>query len=444
VQPARRPTGALTSLLDRRRLGSVAAASLALMLAVVACESGESSTPDPATSPTPPPATVTPGVSPTSPVDGTPSPDISPLADRPDFDAVDLELTLIASGFDDPLGIEHAGDGSGRLFVLERGGRIRIVRDGQVAQAPFLDIADRVTAGGERGLLGLAFPPGFGSEREEIYVHYSDRSGDTTISSFRVPDGGDAADPASERVILRVGQPYANHNGGAVVFDADGMLLVALGDGGSGGDPENRAERLDTLLGKLLRIDVLGAPGGEAYGIPSDNPFVDRAEARPEILHYGLRNPWRMSLDPPTGDLWIADVGQNRWEEVNVARAGERGLDFGWNTLEGRHCFDPPQGCSAEGTRLPVAEYGHDQGCSVTGGYVYRGESIPALRGAYVFSDYCSGLLFAIYAGGPEKQAPVTLLESDLRVSSFGLDEAGELYLVGIGGGELYRITSRG
>jgi glucose/arabinose dehydrogenase len=436
---------AIPDLRTARAHGARLAVTAVLTLALLACGTEDEPVPlAPGLSPTAPPAASPAPTGPPSPDIVSPTSPPDAAGDRPDLDELADRLVLapVAAGFEAPLHVTHAGDGSGRLFVVEQAGRIRVVRDGAVLPEPFLDIADRVTAGGERGLLGLAFPPGFGSEHDELFVHYSDRSGDTTLSAFTVPStSSDVADPGSERVILRVAQPYPNHNGGAILFDDDGMLLLALGDGGAGGDPENRAERVDNLLGKILRIDVLGgAVDGEAYGIPDDNPFAGRADARPEILHYGLRNPWRVSLDRSTGDLWIGDVGQNRWEEVNVARAGERGLDFGWNTLEGRHCFDPPQGCDPAGTRLPVAEYAHDQGCSVTGGYVYRGEGIPALRGAYVFSDYCSGLVFAIDAAGPDQQVPVTLLETDRRVGSLGLDEAGELYLVDLAGGELLRF----
>ena len=211
------------------------------------------------------------------------------------------------------------------------------------------------------------------------------------------------------------------------------MLLIALGDGGAGGDPENRASNLGEPLGKILRIDVLN-PGDGPYAIPPDNPFVDRAGARPEVLHYGLRNPFRDSIDPATGDLWIGDVGQGAWEEVDVAPAGARGLDFGWRRWEGSHCYDPPTGCDPTGVTMPVTEYPHTLGCAIIGGVVYHGDAIPALRGAYLFSDNCSGTLWAIDAGLDAPQAPITLLETGRSISSFGVDDAGEVVLTDLAG----------
>lgn len=353
----------------------------------------------------------------------------------------------LAGGLDQPVFVTNAGDGSDRLFVAEQPGRIRVIENGEVGAAPFLDITDRVTSGGERGLLGFAFPPGFGPRQPTVYVHYSGADGATVISEFRLdPHDTGRLDPASERVILTEPQPYANHNGGWIGFDATGMLLIALGDGGSGGDPENRASNLGTILGKMLRIDVLGTPlGGElAYGIPADNPFVGRSDARPEILHSGLRNPFRSSIDPATGNLWIGDVGQGDWEEVDVAPAGARGLDFGWRRWEGRHCFDPATGCDPEGVTMPVTEYGHGAGCSVIGGVVYHGQAVPALRGAYLFADYCSGTLWAIDAGVDAAQAPVTLLETGSAVSSISTGEDGEVYLTDLSRGRVLRLVAGG
>jgi glucose/arabinose dehydrogenase len=319
------------------------------------------------------------------------------------------------------------------------------VEDGQVSPTPFLDITDRVTAGGERGLLGIAFPPGFGAQRPLVYVHYSGADGATTVSEFRL-DAHDTSvlDPASERVILTEPQPYPNHNGGWIGFDADGMLLIALGDGGAGGDPGNRASNLEARLGKMLRIDVLGAPNGEPYAIPPDNPYADRTGALGEILHSGLRNPFRDSIDPLTGDLWIGDVGQGDWEEVDVARAGARGLDFGWRRWEGRHCFNPATGCDPDGVTQPVTEYGHGAGCSVIGGVVYRGSELLALRGGYLFSDYCSGTLWAIDSTEDSAQEPVVMLETGASISSIGADEAGEVYLTDLAGGTVLRLVAGG
>jgi len=365
-------------------------------------------------------------------------------SDRLDLAAVRAHLETAASGLDAPLWVTSAHDGSGRLFIAEQGGRVRVLRDGSLLPAPYVDLADRVTAGGERGLLGLAFAPGFGTGGENrLYVHYSGLSGATTIAELRATSpGADTVDTATERILLVEPQPYPNHNGGWIGFDRTGMLLVGLGDGGSGGDPENRASRLDTVLGKILRLDVRGGPSGALeYGIPADNPFVGQSGARPEILHYGLRNPFRVSVDPVTGTLWIGDVGQNLWEEVDAAPANARGLDFGWRRWEGSHCYEPATGCEPAGVTMPVAEYGHGAGCSVIGGVVYRGNAIPALRGAYLFSDYCSGTLWAIDAGTDAPQAPVTLLETGRSISSIGTDEAGEVYLTDLAHGDLLKLV---
>ncbi len=357
-----------------------------------------------------------------------------------------IVVSDVATGLDQPLWVTTSGTGDGRLYVAEQPGRIRVLEaDGSIANQPFLDITDRVGAGGERGLLGFAFPPDFGPANAVVYVHYSNRDGNTTLSSFRL-DAQETArlDPASEAVILTVDQPYANHNGGWVGFDADGMLLLALGDGGAGGDPENRASDTGQLLGKILRLDVAGAAAGQPYAIPADNPFADGQAGRPEILHLGLRNPFRASVDMETGDLWMGDVGQNEWEEVDVAPAGSRGLDFGWRRWEGRHCYDPGPAadCSEDGVTMPVTEYSHGAGCSVIGGVVYRGEAIPALRGAYVFGDYCSGTLWAIDAGLDASQAPVTLLETGRQISAIGMDDTGEIVLTDLGGSVLRLVPA--
>ena len=353
-----------------------------------------------------------------------------------------VDTQVVVGGLSSPLWVGPVPDGSGRIVVAEQDGTLRMVKDGQLQAEPYLDISDRIAAGGERGLLGVAFPPGFGTEHQRVYVHYSDPNGDTTIVSYDAPAGATTIDPSTERLILREPQPYANHNGGWIGFDTTGMLLIALGDGGAGGDPENRASRLDTILGKMLRIDVLGATGDEPYAIPADNPFVGRSDARPEILHYGLRNPFRDSVDAATGNLWIGDVGQNAWEEIDVVGPDARGLDFGWRRWEGRHCYDPPEGCDPAGVTMPITEYPHELGCAVIGGVVYRGSAIPALRGAYLFSDNCSGTLWAIDAGlDAGEQAPITLLETHRAISAIGVDDAGEVYLTDLSGGELVRLV---
>jgi glucose/arabinose dehydrogenase len=423
----------------RRALAPV----LVALVAISGCGPGDGS-PSAATasgSPTPTPA---PSASAARSSDG-PSAPVTGGGDRPDLAAVRVAVEPVLDRLEAATVVAAPNDGTGRLFVAEQGGLIRIVRNGRLEGAPFLDISDRVSAGGERGLLGLAFPPGYGPVRGTFYVHYTDHDGNTTISAFdTTADDPDTADRGSERILLTQEQPYANHNGGWMGFDPDGMLLIALGDGGAGGDPENRASDLGTILGKLLRIDVLGAPQGVPYSIPSDNPFVGRTGVRGEILHYGLRNPFRGSVDLETGDLWIGDVGQDQWEEVDVARAGARGLDFGWRRWEGRHCYDRGAGCVEDGVTMPITEYPHADGCSVIGGVVYRGDGIPQLRGAYLFADYCSGTLWALDAGLDGAQAPIVLAETGRNISSIGMDEDGEVWLTDVGGGALLRLVPEG
>jgi glucose/arabinose dehydrogenase len=412
-----------------------AAVGLVLLLTVAACNEGE--TVPPAIPGTPPAAS--------SPLpNGTPAPGTeAPTSPEPVFDpaGLTLDLVVVADGLDRPLDIDHAGDGSGRLFIAEQGGRIWILRDGQRAEQPFLDISDRITAGGERGLLGLSFHPRFPAD-PRFFVNYTDRDGNTIVASFRVSEDPDVADPRSEEAILRIEQPFGNHNGGAVVFGPDGYLYISTGDGGSAGDPRDAGQRLDTLLGKILRIDVDRATGERPYAIPSDNPFTERPDAAPEIWLYGLRNPWRISFDRKTGDLWISDVGQNRYEEVNTHRAGApAGANFGWARMEGFHCYPAGADCDPDAFTLPVTAYGHDLGCSVTGGVVYRGESLPRLEGAYLFSDYCSGNIWAIPSTQDVVRDPAIVERSGRSIAAFGEDEAGEVHVVDISGGVLLRVT---
>jgi glucose/arabinose dehydrogenase len=350
----------------------------------------------------------------------------------------------VADGFAAPLFVTNAADGSGRIFVLEQGGRIQIVARGRRRAQPFLDISDRVRSGGEQGLLGLAFHPRFENNRR-FFVNYTDRSGNTVVSEFRrAAKRPNRAAPGSERVLLRIEQPFSNHNGGGLAFGPDRMLYISTGDGGGAGDPTVAGQRLDTLLGKILRIDVhRGRAGSEPYAIPGDNPFVGRAEARDEIWMYGLRNPWRMSFDRSDGTLWIADVGQNAVEEVNRIAPGESGLNLGWNIKEGDQCFGGQAECNVPGLTDPLTVYGHNLGCSVTGGYVYRGRRSPALTGTYLFGDFCSGRVFMVEAEGPEKQEPVQLSRTGHSISSFGLNEQGEVFLTDLSGGGLYRIEGR-
>lgn len=411
--------------------------ALAVAAGIVASACGTGSTPAP---PSPSRSSSAAGTASASPTAA------EPTAGAPgSFDpaAVQLSLRPVAQGLTAPLLVTDPGDGSGRLFVVQQTGQIRIVRDEQVLARPFLDISDRLVSGGEQGLLGLAFHPQY-ARNGRFFVNYTDVNGDTVVSEFRVSGNDpDVADPTSERLLLGFDQPFANHNGGNLVFGHDGYLYIGTGDGGSGGDPFGNGQSLDTLLGKLLRIDV-DAKNAGAYGIPADNPFVDRSGARPEIWAYGLRNPWRFSFDLDTGDLWIADVGQSTFEEIDHVEAGSPGGEnFGWNTMEGFSCFAPASGCDRQGLVVPVAVYGHDEGCSVTGGFVYRGERWPALAGAYLFADYCSGTIWALDAGARGRQQPAEMLQTSHAISSFGEDVSGELYLTDLGSGEVFEIVGR-
>jgi glucose/arabinose dehydrogenase len=344
-------------------------------------------------------------------------------------------VPVVAKGLQSPLYLTHADDGSGQLFVVEQPGTIRVIVQGVLQDQPFLDITNHVLSGGERGLLGLAFHPNH-RKNGRFFVNYTRRDdGATVLAEYRRQGLGLQA-RTEERTLMVVPQPYANHNGGMVEFGPDGLLYIGRGDGGAGGDPQNRAQNPSELLGKILRIDVDGPP---PYAIPSDNPFA-RAGGRPEIFASGVRNPWRFSFDRETGALWLADVGQNKWEEIDLVT---RGGNYGWRLMEGSHCFLPEQDCQVVGLILPVAEYGHDQGrCSVIGGYVYRGHNLPALQGSYLFGDYCSGELFAVRVenGVARSSEPRVLRKSGMRISSFGEDEAGEVYVVDHRGG-IYRLA---
>lgn len=344
--------------------------------------------------------------------------------------------------FQRPVGIHSFPGGSGRLLVLEQAGTIRIFSDGPTAsEAPvFLDLRDRVDDGGnEEGLLGLAFHPEF-AHNGLFYLDYT-ASGPsrTVIEELRVDleDPG-RLHPVAERVIMELAQPFSNHNGGQIAFGPDGFLYIALGDGGSGGDPLGSGQNRRTLLGSILRIDVDNPSPDREYGIPSDNPFAGgAASAREEIFAYGLRNPWRFSFDPLTGSLWAGDVGQNRREEINLI---EKGGNYGWNIMEGSACYEPPSGCDQAGLRLPVAEYSHDQGISVTGGFVYRGTRVPELEGRYVYGDFGSGRIWTLDADSPGAPDVREILQTGLNISSFGVDPEGELLLCAFDG-RIYRFV---
>ena len=368
--------------------------------------------------------------------DATPSPSPSPTAAScaagPPVTGVSaLNAQPIVSGLSAPLDLQSVAGDRERLYVVEQGGRIRVIRNGALSPVPFLDISDRIRSGGERGLLGLAFHPRFAQNRR-LFVNYTDRQGDTHLAEFRATDA-DTADPGSERTLLTVDQPFANHNGGGLRFGPDGFLYAGLGDGGSGGDPLGNGQRLSTLLGKMLRLDV---DGGTPYAIPADNPFRGTADARAEIWAYGLRNPFRFAFDRANGDLYIGDVGQSAREEVDVGLASRHGGEnYGWNVMEGTRCYSPASNCDRTNLVLPVYEYGHDQGCSITGGVVYRGCKMPELSGSFFFSDYCTGFIRSLtYANGqlgPVRDWPVSGISS---VSAFGTDADGEVYVVDYGG----------
>jgi glucose/arabinose dehydrogenase len=361
---------------------------------------------------------------------------LSPAAEPPRLSvAPGLKIAVVKK----PTHIANANDDSGRIFITEQEGRILIVQDGTLQADPFLDIRDRVGCCGERGLLSVVFPPGF-REKRHFYVDYTDRNGDTVVARFQLSAKAERADRASEEVVLTVKQPYANHNGGQLAFGPDGYLYIGMGDGGSGGDPQGNGQRLDTLLGKLLRIDV--ESGARTYAVPHTNPFLGRSGARPEIWAYGLRNPWRFSFDRKNGELAIADVGQNDYEEVNIIPASSKGGEnYGWNTMEGLHCFRR-RTCDSAGLVLPVAEYDHRQGCSVTGGMVYRGTAYPGLAGTYFYGDFCSGRIWGLRKQG-ERWNAVKVADTGLSISTFGEDEAGELYVADYRSGGIFRLEAQ-
>jgi glucose/arabinose dehydrogenase len=392
---------------------------LLLVLSLFACS--ETSTPIPST-PTVDPVTSTPVLPTATKVPPTDTP--SSASTFPDANAYTWQP--LASGLIRPVDLQ--ADGSGRLFILEKVGRIRMIQDGQLLEASFLDITDRVgSSSNEQGLLGLAFHPRY-VQNGRFFVNYTDKNGDTSISRFQVSADPNLADPASEVKLLGIDQPFANHNGGALAFGPDGYLYAGLGDGGSQGDPFGNAQNTDVLLGKILRLEVDSA---EPYAVPADNPFGN------EIWAYGLRNPWRISFDRLKGDLYVGDVGQGDWEEVDFLEAGSPGgANFGWSYREGAHDY---KGNAPDGLIDPVAEYSHREGgCSVVGGYVYRGETMPEWKGIYLYGDYCTGLIWGLIRsdGGWQTQL---LFDIPVTITSFGQDESGEIYLLNDSGG-IYRL----
>jgi len=352
-----------------------------------------------------------------------------------------LSLTTVVTGLSNPVDFQQPNDGTNRFFVVEQAGTIRIIQAGAVLPAAFLDIRSRVLFGGEQGLLGLAFHPNYRQNRL-FYVNYVRNSSgqtQTIIAEYSASSlDPNQVDPSSEHVLLTVNQPFSNHKGGQLVFGADGFLYIGLGDGGSGGDPLGNGQSLQTLLGKMLRIDVNATSGAQQYGIPPDNPFA-AGGGLPEIWAYGLRNPWRFSFDRGnTNRLFCADVGQDRFEEIDLI---VRGGNFGWNVMEGAHCFNPSSGCNMAGLILPIAEYDHSEGDAVIGGYVYRGTAIPQLVGAYLMGDFGSGRIWILQETSPGTFTRSLGLMTGRNISSFGQDLAGEVYVVDYSGSVL-RLTS--
>ncbi|HWW75757.1 MAG TPA: PQQ-dependent sugar dehydrogenase, partial [Pyrinomonadaceae bacterium] len=356
-----------------------------------------------------------------------------------------LALVSPVGGFSHPLGIVNAGDGSGRLFVVEKEGRVRIIKNGSLLPTPFLDISTRISTDGERGLLGLAFPPGFATSKR-FYTYSTNPAGDIVIERYRVSAGNaDVADPASQQFLITIPHPTnSNHNGGDLAFGADGFLYAGTGDGGAGNDPPNNAQNPSQLLGKILRLDVeTGNP--TTYTIPASNPFVTSTTFRHEIWAYGVRNPWRFTFDRQTHDLYIADVGQGAVEEVDFQPASDAGGEnYGWRVWEGTSCTGlGPAACTTAGYTFPVVQYTHVAGrCSITGGYVYRGAAFPRMQGVYFYGDLCTGEIWGTKRDGSGAWVNSLLLDTPLTsLSTFGEDEAGNLYVADLGTGTIYRIT---
>ena len=395
-----------------RSIRSVLLTALAAAFIVVACQS------------------TTPSTKPTSEATGT----VPPASPAPRLAHIAVSLEPFATVPGGPLALTAPDDGTGRLFVAAQDGKIWVVqKDGTVLTEPMLDIGSLISHGGEQGLLGIATHPKFPTD-PRVFINYTNPEGDSIIASAALDPGDpDRLDAATLTKILFVDQPFPNHNGGSVQFGPDGKLYLSFGDGGSGGDPHGNGQSLQTLLGKILRIDVDGGAAADPYVVPPDNPYASGG-GLPEIWQWGLRNPWRTSFDRDNGDLWIGDVGQSSFEEVDVAREGASNLNFGWNVMEGSHCYNA-RTCSTDGLTFPVTDYGRDAGCTVIGGYVYRGPRYPFLVGAYLFSDYCTGTLFAIDAASSGLTAPVVVgTGPGSGISGFGQDADGELYVTNLGG----------
>jgi glucose/arabinose dehydrogenase len=347
-----------------------------------------------------------------------------------------LALTPVVSGLSSPVDLQFPNDSTGRMFIVQQAGTIRIATNGSLVATPFLDITSKVNSGGEMGLLGLAFHPQF-TQNHLFYVHY-DRSVagqvQSVIAEYHVSASDvNLADLNSERILLTVDQPFTNHKGGQIVFGPDGFLYIGFGDGGSGGDPMGNGQNLQTLLGKMLRIDVDHQSGGKQYAIPPTNPFASGG-GLPEIWAYGLRNPWRFSFERGGSRLFSGDVGQDKYEEIDILESGK---NYGWNTMEGMHCFSPASGCDMTGLTLPIAEYDHTEGEAVMGGFVYKGAAIPSLTGTYLLGDYISGTMWELVESPPGTWTRTKLLSTGRNISSFGQDVAGEIYVVDYSGSVL-------
>lgn len=352
-----------------------------------------------------------------------------------------LGLDTLATGLDHPLFVTAPPGDRDRLFVVARPGTIRIIRNGVLLPKPFLDITPKVSTGAEQGILGMAFAPDYATSRR-FYLHYIDPGVHSVLARFQaVSASGDSTDPATEDTLLTIAQPGGDHNGGMLAFGQDGFLYASVGDGGCCGDPDGHGQDRTELLGSVLRLDVSGAGG---YSVPASNPWASDPTIRHELWSYGLRNPWRFSFDRLTGDLYLADVGDNSREEVDVvSHTSHGGENFGWRITEGSQCFNGGT-CSTVGLTMPVLDYGHSEGCAVIGGYVYRGQAIPALRGTYFYADFCSGWIrsFRWSRGQATDQVQYSLLSAGEQPNSFGEDDLGELYIT-TEGGSLYKIVAR-
>ncbi|MGB8251989.1 MAG: PQQ-dependent sugar dehydrogenase [Anaerolineaceae bacterium] len=432
-----------------------------ISVVLVACPGCQSSITQLNHTSTPPAISVQNGNNPTQQTSVT-SARIAP--DAPAITWPSISLTEVISGLDRPVQFTHAGDGSGRLFVVEKTGRIKIYLN-NIYQSTFLDIHSKVSTASEQGLLSVVFPPAYATSGR-FYIYYTNLAGDTVIARYLVSTDPNLADAASEVILLTVDQPYANHNGGQMAFGPDGYLYIGMGDGGSAGDPGNRAQNPGELLGKILRIDVKQPdatvlPAGShhfffpailrsgvdmLYRIPPDNPFINTPGYRPEIWALGLRNPWRFSFDRATGDLYIADVGQDTWEEVDFQPSTSAGGEnYGWRILEGTHCYNPPSGCIPPAAySAPILEYAHGtndtNGCSITGGFVYRGSTYPLLQGIYFYGDFCTGKIWGAVNNSGWQETLLTT--APFPISTFGESENGEIYVADFGNGKIFQIQA--